>query len=58
MNELEKNIRIYINQLKERNNLHSKIMQSKSFNYEEHELILRTQYNNTLQIIIDLERLL
>jgi DNA-binding HxlR family transcriptional regulator len=58
MNELERNLRIYINQLKEDNNLRSKIMQDRLFKYEEHELILRTQYNNTLQIIIDLERLL
>lgn len=58
MNELERNLRIYINQLKEDNNLRSKIMQDRLFKYEEHELILRTQYNNTLQIIIDLERML
>ena len=58
MNELEKKLRKYIKILELENDARSKIMQTKLFNYPEHELILRTQYNMNLEIKKHLEQLL
>ena len=58
MTTLEQKLHNYINVLENRNDLISKTLQSNQFNFPEHELILRTQYNINLDIRKELEKLL